>query len=79
MYNSIDKYKNSFSNLKLQEKFSPYLLGDTIDQYPNERNQIFEKDAYKYTRGGLNYADFITIVSKIYVEEVQNSFYLGRI
>ena len=30
-------------------------------------------------RGGLNYADFITTVIKLYVEEVQNSFYLGRI
>ena len=79
MYNSIDKYKNSFSNLKLQEKFSPYLLGDTIDQCPNERNQNFEKDAYKYMRGGFNYADFITTVSKIYAEEIKNSFYLGRI
>ena len=30
-------------------------------------------------RGGFNYADFITTVSKIYAEEIKNSFYLGRI
>ena len=82
MYNNIDKYRNiktifTVHNLKFQGKFSPYVLGDTIDleQYPNARRQLLEKDACNYMRGALNYADYITTVSKTYAEEVQNSFY----
>ena len=71
--------KTLFQISNYKRSFLPYLLGDTIDQCPNERNQNFEKDAYKYMRGGFNYADFITTVSKIYAEEIKNSFYLGRI
>ena len=82
MYHDIDKYKNiktvfTVHNLKYQGKFSPYVMGDTIDleQYPNARRQMLEKDACNFMRGALNYSDYITTVSRTYAEEVQNSFY----
>lgn len=82
MYLELSKFRKiktifTIHNLKFQGKFDPNMLNDPIDlaRYKNARDQLLEKDAVNFMRGGVNYADYITTVSPTYAEEIKHEFY----
>lgn len=64
-------------NLKYQGIFSKDILGDLLgfsDDYFRE-DMLKYYDGVSFMKGGLNFSDKITTVSKSYAEEIKTSFY----
>ena len=66
-------------NLKYQGIFHPEILDDlfamNLDTYHD--GSIAFKDRINFMKAGLNYADYVTTVSKAYANEILDSFYGG--
>ncbi|MFL0248471.1 glycogen synthase GlgA [Candidatus Clostridium stratigraminis] len=75
----FDNIKTIFTihNLQYQGVFSKDILGDLLnlseDYYTEEKLKYY--DGVSFMKGGLNFCDKITTVSKSYAEEIKTSFY----
>lgn len=82
MYRGIEKFDRMKSiitvhNLKYQGMYSTFVLDDITGLGYNKtaRQQLLQKDAVNFLRGGLNYTDFITTVSPTYANEIKTDYY----